>query len=127
MIEIVTEFVVKEDAWGQFELVYGRGGAWSKLFARSAGFRGTTLMRDAANPGRYLVVEFWDTLANRDQVLAEQQAQYAELEATLVTWSRSITEVGVFRVLAEAAVQPRGRERRGKAAEVRRRSRRPSR
>jgi hypothetical protein len=34
MIEIVWEFVVKEEARGQFELAYGPGGAWSKLFAR---------------------------------------------------------------------------------------------
>ena len=46
MVEIVWEFVVKEEARGQFELAYGPGGAWSKLFARCPGFRGTTLLRD---------------------------------------------------------------------------------
>ena len=50
MIEIVWEYVVKEEARGQFELAYGPGGAWSKLFARCPGFRGTTLLRDTKNP-----------------------------------------------------------------------------
>ena len=46
MVEIVWEFVVREETRGQFELAYGPGGAWSKLFARCLGFRGTTLLRD---------------------------------------------------------------------------------
>ena len=44
MVEIVCEFVVKEETRGQFELAYG--GAWSKLFTRCPGFRGTTVLRD---------------------------------------------------------------------------------
>ncbi len=58
MVEIVWEFVVKEEARGQFELAYGPGGAWSKLFARYPGFRGTTLLRDTENPRRYLTIDF---------------------------------------------------------------------
>jgi heme-degrading monooxygenase HmoA len=124
MIEIVWEFVVKEEARGQFELAYGPGGAWSKLFARCPGFRGTTLLRDTKNPRRYLTIDFWDTLAQREQMLAERKAEYSNLDAALADWTESKTEVGIFRVLAEATVHPRGRARRSKAGETRRRSRR---
>jgi len=124
MIEIVWEFVVKEEARGQFELAYGPGGAWSKLFARCPGFRGTTLLRDTKNPQRYLTIEFWDTGAQREQMLAERKADYSNLDAAFADWTESKTEVGIFRVLAEATVHPRGRARRGKAAEARRRSHR---
>jgi heme-degrading monooxygenase HmoA len=112
MIEIVCEFVVKEQARGQFELAYGPGGAWSKLFAQCPGFRGTTLLRDTQTPGRYLAIDFWDTLAQREQILAERQAEYAGLEAVFADWTESKTEVGVFKALAEATVRPRGRARR---------------
>lgn len=112
MIEIVCEFVVKQEARGQFELAYGPGGAWSKLFAKSAGFRGTTLLRDTKNPRRYLTIDFWDTEGQRDQMLAERQAEYAGLQATLAVWTDSKTEVGVYRALAEATVRPRGSARR---------------
>ena len=54
MIEIVWEFVVKEEAQGQFELAYGPGGAWSKVFAKGPSFRGTTLLRDTKNQRRYI-------------------------------------------------------------------------
>jgi len=127
MIEIVWEFVVKEEDRGQFELMYGPGGAWGKLFARSPGFRGTTLLRDTKNPRRYLTIDLWDTEAQREQVLAEHKAGYSDLEAALGDWTESRTEVGVFSVRAEATVRPLGRAGRSKAGETRRRSHRPTR
>ena len=127
MIEIVWEFVVKEEARGQFELAYGPGGAWSKLFARCPGFRGTTVLRDTKNPRRYLTIDLWETGAQREQALAESKAEYSDLEAAFADWTESKTEVGIFRVLAEATVHPRGRARRSKAGEARRRSRRTTR
>ncbi len=127
MIEIVWEFVVKEEARGQFKLTYGPGGAWSNLFARYPGFRGTTLLRDTKNPRRYLTIDFWDTEAQREQMLAERKAEYSNLHAAFGDLTESKTEVGIFRVLAEATVHPRGRARRSKAGEARRRSRRTTR
>jgi heme-degrading monooxygenase HmoA len=109
MIEIVCEFVVKEEARGQFELAYGPGGAWSKLFAQCPGFRGSTLLRGTENPRRYLTINLWDTEAQREQALAERQVEYAALDVAFGDWTESRTEVGVFRVLAEGTVRPRGR------------------
>jgi heme-degrading monooxygenase HmoA len=111
MIEIVSEFVVKEEARGQFELAYGPGGAWSQLFARSPGFRGTTLLRDTRDPRRYLAIDLWDVEAEREQALVEHKTEYARLEAAFDEWAESRTEVGVFHVRADATVHPRGRAR----------------
>ena len=124
MIEIIWEFVVKEEARGQFELAYGPGGAWSKLFAKCQGFRGITMVRDTKNPRRYLTIDFWDTGDQREQALSERKAEYASLDAALGEWTESKTEVGIFRVLAEGTVHPSGRARGSKAGEARRRSRR---
>jgi heme-degrading monooxygenase HmoA len=123
MIEVVWEFVVKEDARGQFELAYGPGGAWSKLFARYPGFRGTTLLRDTQNPRRYVTIDLWDTEAQREQMRSERKAEYSSLDAAFGDWTDSRTEVGIFRALAEATVHPIGRARRNKPGESRRRSR----
>ena len=112
MIEVACEFVVKGEARGQFELAYGPGGAWSKLFAQSPGFRGMTVLRDTNNPQRYLTIDLWDTGAQREQALAERQAEYSSLDAAFADWIESKTEVGIFRVRAEATVYPRGRDRR---------------
>jgi heme-degrading monooxygenase HmoA len=112
MVEIVYEYVVKEEARGQFELLYGPGGAWGKLFAGCPGFRGATLLRDTENLRRYLAIDLWDTEAQRAQALVEHGVAYAELETTLNEWTESKAKTGVFRVQAEATVRPRGRARR---------------
>jgi hypothetical protein len=109
MIEIVWEFAVKEECQGQFELAYGPGGAWSKLFAGCLGFRGTTLLRDTKNPRRYLVIDLWDTLAQREQMLSERMAEYANLDAAFADWTEAKIEVGIFRVQAAGTVRPRSR------------------
>lgn len=123
MIEIVTEFEVKEEARGRFELAYGPGGAWSELLAGCPGFRGITLLRDTTNPCRYLAIELWDTVSQRQEMLIERRIEYASLEASLAGWAESQIEQGVFRVLAESAVRPRGGARSGRAGGARRRRR----
>jgi len=115
MIEIVWEFTVKEDEQGQFELAYGPGGAWSKLFSGCVGFRGTSLLRDVENPRRYLTVDVWDTLDLREQALVDHQAEYAELDASFADWTDSEREVGIFRMLAEGSVRPQPKSRQSKS------------
>jgi heme-degrading monooxygenase HmoA len=120
MIEVVTEYVVREQARGQFELAYGPGGAWSQLFAGAPGFRGATLLRDTHDARRYLAIDVWDAEALREQALADGAAEYARLQADLDAWAASRRELGVYRVQAEAAVRPRGRARpRGRGAGTR--------
>jgi hypothetical protein len=126
MIGIIWESVVKEDARGQFELAYGPGGAWSKLFAKSPGFRGTTLLRDMRNTRRYLTIDLWDSEEQREQILVERKDEYAEVDTTFENWTESRSEVGVFRALAEATVHPTGKASRRKPGEARRGSRRSS-
>ena len=122
MIEVVYEFIVKEEARGLFELAFGPGGAWSKLCDRAPGFRGTALLRDTADPRRYLAFDLWETQAQREQMLTERQAEYAELEASLAAWTESKRELGSFRMLAEATVQPRSTARLWQAGAARRHS-----
>jgi heme-degrading monooxygenase HmoA len=123
MVEIIWEFVVKEQARGQFELAYGPGGAWSKLFSRSEGFRGITLLRDVKNPRRYLAFDLWDTAAQREQALAEQKAEYVALDSSLADWTESRTEVGTFSMRAEATVRRSSIAGRAKTGASGRRSR----
>ena len=115
MIEVVSEFVVNEGLEGQFELAYGPGGAWSKVFAACPGFRGTTVLRDTQNPRRYLIVDLWDNLSEREQWMDEHKTEVSNLDAALSDWTESRIEVGVYRVLTQATVQPRGRARRRRA------------
>jgi heme-degrading monooxygenase HmoA len=123
MIEIISEFVVKDEKRGQFELAYGPGGLWSKLFARAHGFRGTTLLRDVENPRKYLTIDLWNSLAHWEQVLAGILDDYSDLETSFSDLVESKTEVGIFRVLAEGTVHPRRRGLRSKPGVASRRNR----
>lgn len=119
MIQIVREFIVKADTQAQFELVFGPGGAWSKLFGKTEGFRGTTMLNDTHHPTRYLIFDLWDTEEQHQQALNEGVDDYAKLNADLANWTESRTELGVFRMRAEATVRSVGT--------TSRRNRRPSR
>ena len=123
MIEVIREFDIKEESRSRFELAFGPGGAWSSLFARCPGFRGTTVLRDTQNPGRYLTIELWETEAQREQVLTENRTGYSELEAAFDEWTESRTKLGVFSVLAAATVRPRDRSGRGMTGTARQRIR----
>ena len=109
MIEIVWEIVARPEAQGQLELVYGPGGAWGRLFGKAPGFRGTTLLHDIHNPRRYLIIDLWDTEAQREQALRDDADEYTRLEADLEGWTESRVEVGAFRLRADATVRPRGK------------------
>ena len=124
MVEIICEYVVKEEARGHFELTFGPGGPWSKLFSNSPGFRGTTVLRDTEDPGRYLIVDIWRTPTQREQALAEYIEQYNELMTRFDDWTDTITELGSFRILSEGTVRARGRSARTETSVTRRRNKR---
>lgn len=110
MIQVLWEFVVEKGAQGQFELAYGPGGAWSDLFSKAPGFRGTTLLRDADNPQRYISIDLWESRALRAQALADHEKAYADLDSSFAEWTESETELGVFEALSQATVRPRPRK-----------------
>jgi hypothetical protein len=111
MIEIICEYLVKASCRGQFELAYGPGGAWSTLFSACEGYRGTTVLRDDRDPRRYLAIDIWDTLEQRDRAMAERASEYADLAADFAEWTAVIKDLGVYRVLSQATVRPRGSAR----------------
>jgi hypothetical protein len=112
MIELVREYVIREDMCAHFELTFGPGGACSELLGPSPGFRGLTLMRDVADPRRYLVVEVWESQERRAEALAARQTGFSELEASFDRLASSRKELGNFRLLPEASVRPHPRPKR---------------
>ncbi|HMK07738.1 MAG TPA: antibiotic biosynthesis monooxygenase [Anaerolineales bacterium] len=111
MIQIVWQYEVKEGCRSAFELAYGPGGAWSSLFGKCPGFRGTALLRDTSNPCRYLAVDSWDNEEDRQAMLAENREEHSALDSSFREWTESETRLGVFRLLAEATVRPGGNAR----------------
>ena len=59
MLSILWEFKVRERHREEFECEYGSLGTWTQLFSCSQDFLGTELLRDLAEPGRYLTIDRW--------------------------------------------------------------------
>ena len=59
MIALVFSYEARDAA--EFERVYGPDGEWAAFFRGGRGYVGTELLRDVETPGRYLVIDRWDS------------------------------------------------------------------
>jgi heme-degrading monooxygenase HmoA len=62
----------------EFERVYSPEGEWAEFFRQGRGYIGTELLRDVETPGRYLVIDRWESADAYNTFVAERQAEYME-------------------------------------------------
>ena len=76
MITLVFSYEARNPS--EFEQVYGPEGEWAAFFRRGAGYIGTELLRDIETPGRYLVVDRWESAEAYNAFVAEHRAEYMQ-------------------------------------------------
>jgi heme-degrading monooxygenase HmoA len=59
--QAVWAFAVEPANRMRFESLYGPEGQWVQLFRRAPGYLGTELLRDRADPTRYLTIDHWES------------------------------------------------------------------
>jgi len=59
-----------------FEAAYGPSGEWAGFFAGARGYIGSELLRDVEEPGRYLVVDRWESQEAYNDFLAAHRDEY---------------------------------------------------
>lgn len=74
------EFTVTPEHAAEFAQVYGPAGPWVALFKQSAGYLGTLLLRDQANPQRFITVDRWRSAADYQAFRAASAAAYCDLD-----------------------------------------------
>jgi heme-degrading monooxygenase HmoA len=74
MIALVFSYEVRDT--GGFERVYGPDGDWAQFFAGADGYIGTELLRDVELPGRYLVIDRWDSADAYNSFAAGHRDEY---------------------------------------------------
>jgi heme-degrading monooxygenase HmoA len=74
------EFHVDRERREEFERHYGPNGCWAALFRRSPGYVETLLLRDPANPRRYITIDRWESEAAYRSFRARFAAEYTELD-----------------------------------------------
>jgi heme-degrading monooxygenase HmoA len=60
----------------EFERVYGPDGEWATFFQQGRGYVGTELLSDVEQPGRYLVVDRWESRDAYNAFVAEHREEY---------------------------------------------------
>ena len=60
----------------EFEAVYGPSGDWATFFAGAPGYVGTELLRDVEVPGRYLVVDRWESAEAYNAFVTANREEY---------------------------------------------------
>jgi len=60
----------------EFERVYGPNGEWAEFFRPGKGYIGTELLRDVEVPGRYLVIDRWESAETYNTFVAEHRDEY---------------------------------------------------
>ena len=74
MIALVFSYEVRDT--GEFERVYGPDGDWSQFFSGARGYIGTELLRDVEAPGRYLVIDRWESAEDYNAFAADHREEY---------------------------------------------------
>jgi heme-degrading monooxygenase HmoA len=76
MIAIVFSYEVRDPT--EFERVYGPNGEWAAFFRQGRGYIGTELLRDVEAPGRYLVIDRWESADAYNAFVAGHREEYME-------------------------------------------------
>ena len=93
---ILWEFAVDESSVEAFIAAYGASGDWARLFGQARGYRGTTLLRDEADPLRFVTIDRWESSEDFLRFQEEFGNAYAELDVRFERLTQSEKLIGRF-------------------------------
>jgi heme-degrading monooxygenase HmoA len=97
VLDLVFSYEVHDAA--EFERVYGTEGEWAQFFRQGRGYIGTELLRDMEGPGRYLVIDRWESADAYNAFVAERREEYMErVDATRFLYDSEL-RFGTFETL----------------------------
>ena len=89
MIALVFVYDVAEPKG--FERVYGAEGEWAEFFRRGRGYVGTELLKDVEQPGRYLVIDRWESRdAYNDFVESHRDEYMRRVDETIFLYDQEL-------------------------------------
>jgi len=77
---IVWEFGVKPATEAEFVEKYGPEGIWAKFFRGGQGYVRTELVRDVADRGRFLTLDYWRSEEEFKSFREQNQAEYKKID-----------------------------------------------
>ena len=94
MLALVFSYEAREAA--EFERVYGPDGDWAAFFRDGAGYLGTELLRDVESPGRYLVIDRWESRDAYQAFVEEHRDEYMRRVDDTVFYYDQELRLGTF-------------------------------
>jgi heme-degrading monooxygenase HmoA len=74
VIALVFSYDARDPA--EFERVYGPEGEWAQFFRAGRGYVGTELLRDVEHPGRYFVIDRWESSEAYNAFVEQHRDEY---------------------------------------------------
>jgi heme-degrading monooxygenase HmoA len=103
MIALVFVYDVSEE--DEFKRAYGAGGEWEAFFRGGRGYIGTELLHDVEQPGRYLVVDRWESRDAYNAFVQEHREEYMRrVDETVFLYDHEL-RLGTFDRLDGMSVQ----------------------
>jgi hypothetical protein len=96
MIQFIWEFVARSEMTMEFERCYSGSGPWAELFRRAPGFCGTSLLRDAEQPRRYVTIDRWESVEAQRSMRERFAREYEALDQRSEGLTESERPIGVF-------------------------------
>lgn len=93
---VVWEFRVRPEAVERFQHVYGADGAWASLFAKSADYVGTELVRNPTDPLLFRTHDYWISENAYDRFRHQHAGEYKAIDELCEAMTETETEIGRF-------------------------------
>lgn len=96
MYTIIWRFTVKPDSVAAFEAHYCSTGSWVAIFRTAAGYIGTELLRDTAQPNVYMTLDHWQSEAHFAAFDPQNNAAYQALDRACESLTLREEKLGVL-------------------------------
>ena len=96
MFIVIWQFEIAEEKIAAFEVAYGPQGAWAQLFRKSPDYKGTELLRDAYETGKFLTIDRWSSEEAFRAFRKEHDAEYEALDRSCDALTASETRIGAY-------------------------------
>lgn len=97
----IWEYRVRPESVAAFELAYGPDGDWVRLFRKHAGYLGTELLRDAADPTSYRTIDRWRSRADRDRCRQKAAAEFDAIDRACAALTVEERHLGDFEAVGK--------------------------
>ena len=99
MIYVLWEFTVATEHLRTFEVAYRGDGTWAQFFRRDSAYLETILIKDTAQPGRYLTIDVWQ---DREAYLRFKDRfahDYQIIDQQFESLTASERQIGIFEAI----------------------------